>query len=125
MAVTIAVLNPLMNLVAIPLFREEGAAFTTSLTEFIVLLWLVRLMPRDLLRLASLRVGAKAAAAAVVTAIVLAPLGDQPLVLMAPVAIVLYAAAALATGVVTRRELSAIAAAVVPLPRATREEGVR
>ena len=124
MAVTIAVLNPLMNLAAIPLFREEGAAFTTSLTEFIVLLWLVRMMPRDLLRLASLRVGAKAATAAVLTAIVLAPLRDQPLVLTAPVAIVLYAAAALATRVVTTRELAALAAAVAPLRR-TSEEGIR
>ena len=124
MAVTIAVLNPLMNLAAIPLFREEGAAFTTSLTEFIVLLWLVRMMPRDLLRLASLRVGAKAATAAVLTAIVLAPLRDQPLVLTAPVAIVLYAAAALATRVVTTRELAALATAVAPLRR-TSEEGIR
>lgn len=122
MAVTVAVLNPLMNLVAIPLFQEKGAAFTTSLTELIVLLWLVRMMPRDLLRRASVRVGAKAAAAAVLTAIVLAPLRDQPLLVTLPFAIVLYAAAALAVRAVTARELVALGAVVVPLPRATRGE---
>jgi O-antigen/teichoic acid export membrane protein len=124
MAVTIAVLNPLTNLVAIPLFQERGAAFTTSLTELIVLMWLARMMPRDLLRSASLRVGAKAGAAAAFAAIVLMPLRDQPLVATVPLAIVLYAAAVLAARIVTARELAALAT-VVPLSRVTPREGVR
>jgi O-antigen/teichoic acid export membrane protein len=124
MAVTVALLNPLMNLVAIPLFQERGAAFTTSLTELIVLVWLVRMMPRDLLRLASVRVGAKAAAAAVLTAVVLAPLRDLPLVMTVPFAILLYAAAALAVRAVTARELAALGAVVLPLSRPARG-GVR
>jgi len=124
MAVTVALLNPLMNLVAIPLFQERGAAFTTSLTELIVLIWLVRMMPRDLLRLSSVRVGAKAAAAAVLTAVVLAPLRDLPLVMTVPFAILLYAAAALAVRAVTARELAALGAVVLPLSRPARG-GVR
>jgi len=122
MALATAVLNPLMNLVAIPLFQERGAAFTTSLTELVVLVWLVRMMPRDLLRLASVRVGAKAAAAAALTAIVLMPLREQPLVVTVPLAIGLYAALALATRVVTARELAALGSVVLPLRPAARNE---
>jgi O-antigen/teichoic acid export membrane protein len=122
MAVTTAVLNPVINLAAIPLFQEQGAAFATSLTELVVLVWLVRMMPRDLLRAASVRVGAKAAAAAALTAIVLMPLRDQPLVVTVPLAMGLYAALALATRVVTARELAALGAVVLPMRAATRIE---
>jgi len=122
MALTVAVLNPLMNLAAIPLFREQGAAFTTSLTELIVLVWLVRMMPRDLLRVASVPVGAKAAVAAIFTAIVLMPVRDQPLLLTVPLAMALYAAVALVMRTVTARELAAIGAVVLPSRPATRGE---
>ena len=111
-----------MNLAAIPLFREQGAAFTTSLTELIVLVWLVRMMPRDLLRAASVRVGAKAAVAAIFTAIVLMPVRDQPLLLTVPLAMALYAAVALVMRTVTPRELAAIGAVVLPSRPATRGE---
>jgi O-antigen/teichoic acid export membrane protein len=122
MAVTTAVLNPLMNLVAIPLLREQGAAVTTSFTELVVLVWLVRMTPRDLLRLASVRVGVKAAVAAVLTAIVLLPLRDQALVLTVPLAAALYGALALATRIVTAGELAALGAVVLPMRAATRSE---
>ena len=100
----------------------RGAAFTTSLTELVVLVWLVRMMPRDLLRLASVRVGAKAAAAAALTAIVLIPLREQPLLVTVPLAIGLYAALALATRVVTARELAALGSVVLPLRPPARNE---
>lgn len=122
MAVAIAALNPLMNLVAIPLFREEGAAFTTSLTELIVLVWLVRMMPRDLIQLASLRVGVKTAVAAIGTAIVLAPLRDGSLVLTVPLAVVIYTAAVLAVRAITMRELAALGAIFQPARQATSGE---
>ena len=121
MALATAVLNPLMNVAAIPLFKEEGAAFTTSLTELLVLTWLVRMMPRDLLRPAMGRLGLKVAAAAALTAIVLLPLRGQPLLVAVPAAVALYAAAALATRTVTARELVALGALVLPLRPARSE----
>jgi O-antigen/teichoic acid export membrane protein len=122
MALATAVLNPLMNLAAIPLFQQTGAAFVTSLTELVVLVWLVRMMPRDLLRLESLRVGVKALAAAGIAALLLVPLREQPLMVSAPAAITLYAAGALALRTITTRELVALGAVVLPLRPAARGE---
>ena len=45
-----AVLNPLANAVAIPLFAQNGAAMVSSLTELLWLVCLVRAMPADLMR---------------------------------------------------------------------------
>jgi O-antigen/teichoic acid export membrane protein len=112
MAFSSALANVLMNLVAIPLLREEGAAITTSVTELIVLVWLVRLMPRDLLRPVSLRVAGKAFAAAAITGAALLPVLGAPLAITAPAAVALYAAGVFATRTVTTRELSALAAAL-------------
>jgi O-antigen/teichoic acid export membrane protein len=49
MVATLAILNPLANLVAVPLLKQDGAALVSSLTEFAWLIWLASAMPRDLL----------------------------------------------------------------------------
>jgi O-antigen/teichoic acid export membrane protein len=45
-----ALLNPLANLVAIPLLAQNGAALVSSLTELVWLFCLLRMMPADLMR---------------------------------------------------------------------------
>ena len=114
-AVAAAVLNPIANFVAIPFLGQDGAALTTSLTELLILTWLVRTMPRDLLGVENLRVGAKALAAACVTAVVLTPIRGESLLLTAPLALALFGAATLALSTVSTNDLRALRALVRPM----------
>jgi len=120
-AAAAAVLNPLANFVAIPVLGQDGAALTTSFTELLILVWLVRTMPRDLLGLENLRVGAKALAAAAITAVVLAPIRAESLLITAPLALALFGAATLALSTVSTSDLRALRALVRPM----RPEDVR
>jgi O-antigen/teichoic acid export membrane protein len=93
LALAFAVLNPLANLVAIPLLAQDGAAVATSLTELGVLLGLLRLMPSDLLSRADLAVAAKAGLAAAAGALIAALVGEQsPLAILLSLAGYLIAA---------------------------------
>jgi O-antigen/teichoic acid export membrane protein len=105
---TAAVANLAANLVAIPLFRESGAAVTTSLTELLVLVWLVRLMPRDLLGSENFRVATRALAAAGLTALLVGPLGDLELVLVAPFALLIFGCLLVALRAVSASDLAAL-----------------
>jgi O-antigen/teichoic acid export membrane protein len=114
MAVVAAVLNPLANLVAIPVFGHNGAALTTSLTALLVLVWVVRLMPRDLLSAENLRVATRALLAAGATAILLLPASGLELVLAAPLALVVFGALAVILRAVSTKDLLALLALVRP-----------
>jgi O-antigen/teichoic acid export membrane protein len=116
MAAVAAVMNPLVNLIAIPLFRENGAAFTTSLTELLVLVWLVRLMPRDLLSSENLSVAARALAAAGLTAILMLPANGLDLILAVPLALVVFGGLAVMLRAVSMTDLLALRALVRPVP---------
>lgn len=120
MAVAAAVLNLTANLIAIPLFRENGAALTTSLTELLVLVWLVRLMPSDLLSSENFRVGTRALIAAGVTAIVMRPLSDLELVLAAPLALLVFGALLVLLRAVSTNDLHALRGLVRPSPAESR-----
>jgi len=109
-----AVLNPLANLVAIPLFRQEGAALTTSLTELLMLVWLVRTMPRDLVSSENLRVAAKAALAAGAAALGVLATQEATLLVALPLAIALYGITALALRAVQPRDLLALLSVLRP-----------
>jgi O-antigen/teichoic acid export membrane protein len=105
-----AILNLIANLVAIPLFREDGAALTTSLTELALLGCLLWSMPKDLLSLENVRVVMKAGFAAGLAALVVRAVGEQPLFLALPLALLVYGAAALALRVVPPRDLRTLLA---------------
>jgi O-antigen/teichoic acid export membrane protein len=120
MAGAAAVLNVAVNLVAIPLFRENGAALTTSLTELVVLVWLVRLMPRDLLSSENIRVATRAVIAAGVTAIVFGPLSDLELALAAPMALLLFGGLLVLLRAVSTSDLDALRGLVRPAPAESR-----
>ena len=113
-------LNPAMNLVAIPLWRENGAALTTSLTELFVLVWLVRLMPRDLLSSENLRVATRALVAAGATAILMRPLSDLELALAAPLALLVFGSLLVLLRAVSTNDLHALRGLVRPVPAETR-----
>lgn len=115
MAAVAAVLNPLANLIAIPLFRENGAALTTSLTELLILVWLVRLMPRDLLSAANVRVATRALLAAVATAIVLLPASGLEIVVSLPLALAVFGGLTVMFRAVSTTELLALRALVLPV----------
>ena len=112
MAIAFAILNPLGNLVAITLLEHEGAALMTTLTEFGILLWLLRLMPSDLLGRESFRVVAKASLAAIAAALVfvLAREHEVPATLL--LALLVYGGAALALRAVAPADLRAVLALV-------------
>jgi O-antigen/teichoic acid export membrane protein len=123
MAAVAAVLNPLANLIAIPLFRENGAALTTSLTELLILVWLVRLMPRDLLGAANVRVATRALLAAVATAILLLPASGLELVVSMPLALAVFGGLAVMFRAVSATELLALRALVRPARTRARQLG--
>ena len=110
MATALAVLNPLANFIAIPLFRQEGAALITSLTELGMLVMLVRAMPRDLLSRVSLQVAAKAGVAAVAAGLIAGASRDQPLPVALLLPFIAYGAAALGLQAATPADLRAVRA---------------
>jgi O-antigen/teichoic acid export membrane protein len=111
-AVAAAVLNALANLIAISLYKQDGAAATTSLTELFVLVALARLMPRDLLGSESLRVATRTLLAAGATALVLLPIREQELFITVPLALGVFASLAIGLQAVSRTDLLALRALV-------------
>jgi O-antigen/teichoic acid export membrane protein len=114
MAGAAAVLNLLANLIAIPLFRENGAALATSLTELFVLVWLVRLMPRDLLSSENVRVATRSLIAAGATALLMRPGSDLHLALALPLALFLFAVLLVLSRAVSMSDLHALRGLVRP-----------
>jgi O-antigen/teichoic acid export membrane protein len=120
MAVVAAILNPLANAIVIPLWREDGAALITSLTEVFLLLWLLRAMPRELLSASSLGLSIRSLAAGALTAVALIPLREGSLFVTLPAALGIYAVTALLLRAVSPDDLRALADVV--RPRAARLE---
>lgn len=112
MAVAFAFFNALANLIAIPLFAQDGAALVTTLTELGLLVWLTCLMPRDMLRLESVRIGAKTAVAALAAALVVIVSGASTLGSMASLALSVYIGCAVMVRAIAPSDLRAIAALV-------------
>jgi hypothetical protein len=71
-------------------------------------------MPRDLLSAASLRLAAKSAAAAAMTAVFLFPLREMSVFVTLPASLAIYAAAALALRVISTSDLRALGDVVRP-----------
>jgi len=105
MAAVLAVLNPLANLLVIPLLQQNGAALITSATEAIVLVWVLALTPKDLRSAARPAIVVKVVAAAVVAAAPLLLLRDWSIFVSVPIAGTVYLITALALGIVPAEDL--------------------
>jgi O-antigen/teichoic acid export membrane protein len=110
MAIFLAVLNPLANVIVIPLLQQNGAALITSATELVVIVWLLALTPRDLRAAANPAVVMKICIAAIPAAACLWLLRDQTLFIGIPLAGIVYVCAALALGTVPAEDLRVIVA---------------
>jgi O-antigen/teichoic acid export membrane protein len=107
-ALAAAVLNPIANLVAIPLLRQDGAALITSLTELGLLVCLTLSTPRDLLSFENIRVAAKATVSAIAAAVAVWALHGLPVVVTLPLALAVFAAVALLLHIVAPADLRAL-----------------
>jgi O-antigen/teichoic acid export membrane protein len=105
MAAVLAVLNPLANLLVIPLLQQNGAALITSATEAIVLVWVLAATPKDLRSAARPSVVVKVLVAGAVAAAALWLLRDWSVLLAIPLAGMLYVSVALALGTVPTADL--------------------
>jgi len=114
MAAAAAVLNALANFLVIPLFRENGAALTTTLTELFVLVCVARLMPRDLMSSETMRVVTRTLFAACAAAILLLPAYGLDLMLGIPLTLAVFAALVVMLRAVSTTDLLALRALVRP-----------
>lgn len=121
MAAALAVLNPLTNLVFVPMFQQNASALLTSATEAVVLLWAIMLTPRDLRAAANTRSIGRVAFMAVPLTATLWILRDTSMFLAVPVSAVVYGCAAIAVGVFPRAEVLRIARAVLGTMRGMRK----
>ena len=108
MAAVLAVLNPLANLLLIPLLQQNGAALITSATEAIVLAWVLAVTPKDLRGAARPMVVVKILAAAIPAAACLWLLRDWSLLLEIPLAAFVYGSVLLALGALPASDVAAI-----------------
>jgi O-antigen/teichoic acid export membrane protein len=107
MAAVLAVSNPLANLVVIPLLQQNGAALVTSVTEAIVLLWVLAATPKDLRGAANPLVILKVLLAAMLAATCWWLLRDWPLLLALPLVAAIYALVLFALKTVPGGDLAA------------------
>jgi O-antigen/teichoic acid export membrane protein len=112
MAAALAVLNPLANLFLIPVLQQNGAALVTSATEAIVLVWVLAVTPRDLREAARPVVVLRVLAAAAPAAACLWLLRDFSILLVTPVAALVYVAGLVAFGALPASDLTALRAFV-------------
>ena len=102
------VFNLGLNLILIRLYQHVGAAIASSLTELLVCCTYVVFIPRHLLPSGSLRVALKALVASMVMVLIILPLHAFHIYLILPVAIIVYAGAALLFRVIPREDYQAI-----------------
>ncbi|HET9495114.1 MAG TPA: oligosaccharide flippase family protein [Chloroflexia bacterium] len=106
------VLNLGLNLALIPRFQHVGAASTTAATEAFILVYLLVVMPRDLLSRSTLGVFAKAGVASAAMALVLTALQGQSLLLLIPLGAAVYAIVGIALRLVPVEDFRMIGAAL-------------
>jgi O-antigen/teichoic acid export membrane protein len=125
--VAAAVLNPLMNLVAIPFCQSHlgngaiGAAVVTTATEGLLMAAGIYLLPRGVIDLRTvLRVGRSLAAGLAMAAAVL-PLRQLPLPVPIAVGSAVYLIASLVLGAVSKEEVRQVVRHLVPGREAIKE----
>lgn len=102
------VFNVCGNLLLIPRMGGVGAAIVTSLTELLLLALALRILPRDLLPTRSIATGIKALGASMAMALVVVALSKLNILIIIPVAAVVYAAVATALATIPREDLDAL-----------------
>lgn len=107
MAAVLAVLNPLANILTIPLFAQNASAVLTSVTEAAVLIWVILLTPRSLRGAADLGTTLRIGVAIIPVAIVLTLLRDIPFLVAAPLAGLVYVGTGLALGIIPQGDVRA------------------
>lgn len=108
MAGVALVFNLVLNLFLIPRYQHIGAAAVTSLTELLLTVLSMLLMPRTLRPVGSVKVGAKALLAAVVMGTVIWYTRQYNLLVLLPAAAIAYFSAAILLGVIPREDMSAL-----------------
>ncbi|MEO7002970.1 MAG: oligosaccharide flippase family protein [Ktedonobacterales bacterium] len=111
------VFNVACNLLLIPRLGAVGSALVTSLTELLLGCLTVSLLPRRLLPLQSVITGAKTLGASIAMAFAVITLNHFPLLVILPVAVVIYALAATALGTIPRADLLALSTAITQRSR--------
>lgn len=112
MAAIALVFNLGLNLILIPLYQQVGSAMVTSLTEMLLLCTSLLFIPRYLLPLRSLRVGAKAVIASLAMALAILAVQDFNIFVILAVATPVYCAVATLLGTIPRQDLQALYSAV-------------
>jgi O-antigen/teichoic acid export membrane protein len=106
------VFNLGLNLALIPIYQHVGAAFTTAATEGLILVYLLAVLPRDLLVRSTTGVILKAAIASAAMALVLVVLRGQSLLLLIPLGGAMYVLIGLALRLVPPEDFRMAWAAV-------------
>jgi len=112
MAALALVFNLGLNFVLIPLYQEVGAALMTSLTELLLLIIALFFLPRSLFSADSLKVGAKAVLATLIMCLAVYPLRAFSILLILPIAGLVYAGATILLKTIPRDEMQMLLQAV-------------
>jgi O-antigen/teichoic acid export membrane protein len=116
------VVNLGLNLALIPQFQHVAAAATTAATEAFILIYLLVVMPRDLLARSSLSVFAKVCVASAAMALVLATLRGQSLALLIPLGGAVYVVAGIVLRLVPLEDFRLIRGALTRRGRVAEPE---
>lgn len=112
MATIALVFNLGLNLILIPVYQHVGAAIATSLTELLLAALAIVFIPRHLLPLGSLRVGAKSFVAGLVMAVAILLLSTFQIWVILPVAMLVYFGMATLLRTIQREDLQQLYRAV-------------
>ena len=100
------------NLLLIPRLGGVGAAVVTSLTELLLMCLALWVLPRGMAPIRSVITGVKALAASLLMALVVVALGRLSILVILPVAGIVYAVAATALATIPREDLEALYLAI-------------
>ncbi len=112
MAAIALVFNLALNLLLIPLYQQIGAAFVTTLTELLLMCISIILIQKQLLPAKSVRVGCKALASALVMAAVTFFLSSLSIVLIFPVALLVYVGSAVFLRMIPQEDMQSLRQAI-------------
>jgi len=116
------VLNLGLNLALIPRYQHIAAASTTAATEGFILIYLLAVMPRDLLARSNLVVVAKAGAASAAMGLALFALRDQNLGLLIALGAAIYALVGILVRLVPAEDFRLVTAALARRSRRVEAE---
>jgi O-antigen/teichoic acid export membrane protein/acetyltransferase-like isoleucine patch superfamily enzyme len=108
MAGAALIFNVGCNLLLIPRLGAVGAAIVTSATELLLMVMALSMLPRHLLPLRSLETGAKTMGASLAMALVVSMLSRESILLILPVAGVVYLLATTLLATIPREDLAAL-----------------